>query len=129
MPRLLLRHCIASLLVVATVLTPLGSQADTELEIKHLFEYIQNSNCIFVRNGKEYNPSEALAHIQKKYEYAKRRITSAEDFIKYTVTKSSLSGQPYKVVCDGRKILSAEWFMAELKRFRGKNPHFLMDTK
>ena len=122
MPRLLLHHCIASLLVVATVLTPLGSQADTELEIKHLFEYIQNSNCTFVRNGKEYNRKETLAHIQKKYEYAKRRITSAEDFIKYTATKSSLSGQPYKVVCDGRKILSAEWFMAELRRFRGKNP-------
>jgi hypothetical protein len=122
MPRLLLHHCIASLLVVATLLTPLGSQADTELEIKHLFEYIQNSNCTFVRNGKEYNNRETLAHIQKKYVYAKRRITSAEDFIKYTVTKSSLSGQPYKVVCDGRKILSAEWFMAELNRFRGINP-------
>ncbi|NQT68811.1 MAG: DUF5329 family protein [Desulfobacteraceae bacterium] len=121
MPRLLLHQGIAFLLVVAIVLTPLGSQADTELEIKHLFEYIQNSTCIFVRNGKKYNARETLAHIQKKYEYAKLRITSAEDFIKYTVTKSSLSGQPYQVLCDERKILSAEWFMAELKRFRGKN--------
>ena len=122
MPRLLLHPCIAFLLVVSAVLTPLESQADTELEIKHLFEYIQNSNCTFVRNGKEYNPPEALAHIQKKYGYAKRRITSAEDFIKYTVTKSSLSGQPYLVICNGREILSAEWFRAELKRFRKKNP-------
>ncbi len=77
MPRLLLHHCIAFLLVVAAVLTPLESQADTKLEIEHLFEYIQNSNCTFVRNGKEYNREETLAHIQKKYEYAKRRITSA----------------------------------------------------
>jgi hypothetical protein len=122
MPRLRLHHCTAFLLVLATVLTPLKSQADTESEIKHLFEYMQNSNCVFVRNGKEYNPREALAHIQTKYEYAKRRIKSAEDFIKYTATKSSLSGQPYMILCDGRKILSAEWFTAELKRFRGKNP-------
>ena len=121
MQRLFLRYCISFLIIVATVLAPMESLADTEIEIKHLIEYIENSKCTFIRNGKEYSTEEALTHIQNKYEYAKRWIKSAEDFIKYTVTKSSMSGQPYTVWCNGQKILSAEWLTAELKRFRKKS--------
>jgi hypothetical protein len=120
MQRLLLRHHIAFLLIAATVLVHMESQADTDTEIKHIIEYIDNSNCTFIRNGKEYNTKEALVHIQNKYEYTKRWIKSAEDFIKYTVTKSSMSGRSYKVRCDGLEILSAEWLSEELKRFRKK---------
>jgi hypothetical protein len=120
MQRLLLRYHIAFLLIAATVLVHMESQADTDTEIKHIIEYIENSNCTFIRNGKEYNTKEALVHIQNKYKYTKRWIKSAEDFIKYTVTKSSMSGRPYKVRCDGLKILSAEWLSEELKRFRKK---------
>ena len=118
--RLLLRH-ISFLLITVIVLVPLESQADAEKEIKHLIKYIENSKCTFIRNGKEYNTKEALAHIQNKYEYTKRWIKSAEDFIKYTMTKSSLTGRPYLVRCDGREVVSAKWLSEELKRFR-KNP-------
>jgi hypothetical protein len=121
MQRLFLRYCISFLIIVATVLAPMESRADTEIEIKHLIEYIENSKCTFIRNGKEYSTEEALTHIQNKYKYAKRWIKSAEDFIKYTVTKSSMSGQPYTVWCNGQKILSAKWLTAELKRFRKKS--------
>ena len=121
MQRLCLRHHISFLLIVSTVLVPMESQAHAEIEIKHLIKYIENSTCTFIRNGKEYNTKEALVHIQNKYEYTKRWINSAEDFIKYTVTKSSLSGRPYVVRCDGREIFSAEWLSEELKRFREKS--------
>jgi len=120
MQRLFLHHHIAFLLIAATVLVPMESRADTEIEIKHLIEYIENSKCTFIRNGKEYDTKETLAHILGKYEYTKRRIKSAEDFIKYTVTKSSISNRPYTVLCDGREIVSAEWLSEELKRFRKK---------
>jgi hypothetical protein len=118
MQRLFLRHHIALLLIAATVMIPMESQADTEIEIKHLIEYIENSKCTFIRNGKKYNTKETLVHIQNKYEYT--WIKSGEDFIKYTVTKSSMSGRPYTVRCDGREFLSAEWLLKELKRFRKK---------
>ena len=121
MQRLFLGYFLSFLLIVVTVLVPMESLADTEIEIKHLMAYIENSKCTFIRNGQEYSTEEALAHIQKKYEYAKHLIKSAEDFIKYTVTKSSMSGQPYTIWCDGQKILSAKWFAAELKRFREKS--------
>ena len=120
MQKLFLRHRIAFFLIAATVLWPIESQADTEIEIKHIIEYIENSKCTFIRNGKEYNTKEALVHILNKYEYTKRWIKSAEDFIKYTLTKSSMSGRPYTVRCDGREILSADWLSEELKRFRKK---------
>ncbi len=118
--KLFLRYHIAFLLIAATVLASMESQADTEIEVKHIIEYIENSKCTFIRNGKEYDTKETLAHIQNKYEYTKHWIKSAEDFIKYTVTKSSMSGRPYTVLCDGREILSAEWLSEELKRFREK---------
>ena len=118
MQKLFLLRYISFLLITAAVLIPLESQADAEKEIKHLIKYIENSNCKFIRNGKEYNAKEALMHIQNKYEYTKRWIKSAEDFIKYTVTKSSLSGRPYLVRCNGQEVVSAEWLSEELKRFR-----------
>jgi hypothetical protein len=120
MQRLFLRYHLAFLLIAATVLVPMDSQADTEIEIKHIIEYIENSKCTFIRNGKEYNTKEALVHIEKKYEYTKRWIKSAEDFIKCTATKSSVSGRPYTVRCDGREILCAEWLSEQLKKFRKK---------
>ena len=121
MQRLFLLHPIAFLTIAIIVIAPMESQADTELEIRHIIKYIESSKCTFVRNGKEYNTKEALEHILNKYEYTKRWIKSAEDFIEYTATKSSMSGRPYTVRCDGREILSSEWLLEELKRFRDKS--------
>ena len=120
MQKLFLRHRIAFFLIAATVLWPIESRADTEIEIKHLIGYIENSKCTFIRNGKEYNTKDALVHILNKYEYTKPWIKSAEDFIKYAATKSSMSGQPYTVRCDGREILCAEWLSEELNLYREK---------
>ena len=120
MQKLLLRHHIAFLLIAATVIVHTESLADTTIEIKHIIEYIENSKCTFVRNGKEYNTKEALVHILNKYEYAKRWIKTAEDFIKYSATKSSMSGRPYTVRCDGRETLCVEWLSDELNLFRKK---------
>ena len=120
MRRLFLHPPIAFLIIAIIVIAPMESRADTELEIKHIIDYIESSNCTFIRNGKEYNTKEALEHILNKYKYTKRWIKSAEDFIEYTATKSSLSGSPYTVRCDGGEILSAEWLLKELETFRKK---------
>ncbi len=55
MQKLLLRHHIVFFLIAATVLVHMESQADTDMEIKHIIEYIKNSKCTFIRNGTEYN--------------------------------------------------------------------------
>lgn len=89
-----------------------------EEEIEHLLQYLDASDCAFIRNGKAYDSRDAVAHIRKKYAYIKSRIKTAEDFIQYAATKSSISGQAYEVICDNKKMATAEWLKQELSRFR-----------
>ncbi len=97
----------------------LSPQSRTEIE--HLVEFVRSSNCQFSRNGSWHSAAEAAEHISKKYHYALDRgqIHSAEDFITYAATKSSLSGQAYTVRCGGgRTAACADWLTAELRRLR-----------
>ena len=94
---------------------------DTKVEIWHLFEYLEKSNCEFNRNGSWYKPHEAVQHIKKKYRYLIKRglINSTEQFIDRAASRSSISGKPYTVKCDHvEPIETAVWFTEELKRFR-----------
>ena len=94
--------------------------AGTEEEITHLLQYIEDSDCIFIRNGKKYGSSQAKNHLELKYKHAKRWIKTAEDFIKYIATKSSLSGMSYMVDCDGQKMPSSKWLKMALFRIRSQ---------
>ena len=100
----------------STELSPISQQ-----EITHLLSYLETSGCKFNRNGSWYQPSEAVAHINKKYQYflGKGLIASAEVFIDKAATESSMSNKPYLVMCnDGSPIESATWFKAELFKYR-----------
>lgn len=96
-------------------------KSDTEKEISHLLEYLENSKCEFNRNGSWYNPYDAVKHIEKKYRYLKKKglINSAEQFIDRAASESSISGSFYLVRCgDSRPVRSSIWFTDELKKFR-----------
>lgn len=73
-------------------------------EIAHLISYLEKSECRFMHNGSWHEAEEAVSHIRRKYEYylGKERIVSAEDFIEHAATRSSLSGQTYRVKCPSR---------------------------
>jgi hypothetical protein len=105
-------------LIVILYSIGLTAWADTGAEIEHLLGYIASSSCHFVRNGEEYDAAAARAHIAGKYDYAKRWIRTAEQFIEYTAAKSSTSGRPYRVICPEGEEPSADWLMRELIRFR-----------
>jgi hypothetical protein len=92
--------------------------ADTVAEIRHLLGFIGGSGCTFVRNAESHDSAAAREHIEKKYAYVKRWIDTAEQFIEYTATKSSVSGEVYRVICNGRDEPSADWLTRELKSFR-----------
>ncbi len=87
-------------------------------EVLHLLAYIKESGCTFYRNGKEYGSEEAQQHIERKYNHVKKKIATAEHFIRYAATKSSLTGKPYTVVCDGVESPSSEWLTRELEKYR-----------
>jgi hypothetical protein len=114
------QFCIVFLFVILVVSQRAHTEEGVKQEISHLLQYIENSGCTFIRNGKAYDAVEARVHIQKKYDYFKVRTKTTEDFIKYAATKSSMSGKPYKVRCETREILCAEWLTVELEKFRSR---------
>lgn len=113
------RRALTTALAFVVPLTALAaSEGSAQDEIDHLLGYVAASSCTFVRNGNEYPAGQARDHLADKYRFAGGRIASAEDFIRYLATKSSLSGEPYHVKCGDTDALSGAWLTAELNRYR-----------
>ena len=72
-------------------------------EIEALIRGLGASRCEFYRNGHWYGGPEAAGHLRRKFAYLSERgmISSTEDFIAKGASRSSFSGLPYKVRCDG----------------------------
>jgi hypothetical protein len=111
-------HQISMLLLILVLLAPSAVFAAMQEEIDHLLNYIKTSDCEFIRNNKSYAPDKAVKHIEKKYDYLKKRIKSTEDFIKGAATESSMSGKPYMIICAGKEMATADWLRVELQRYR-----------
>lgn len=111
---------IVCLVWCIAVLSPYPSHGDMGTEIDHLLQFIDASDCTFIRNGKAHDSEEAGAHIRKKYSHIKNRVKTTEDFIQYAATRSSMSGQAYQVICSGKNMATAEWLTKELERFRNR---------
>jgi hypothetical protein len=80
--------------------------------VKHL------EGATFIRNGSAHTAAEAADHLRLKWKNAGKRVRTAEDFIRYCATESSLSGRKYRIrLADGREMDSADWFKAELRRY------------
>ncbi|PXX59545.1 hypothetical protein SAMN05660489_04571 [Pseudomonas sp. LAMO17WK12:I10] len=89
-------------------------------EIKGLLDFVEHSQCQFVRNGTEYPAPQARQHLEKKLNYleGKNMVSSAEDFIDLAATKSSMSGKAYEVRCPEGSQPASSWLKAELQRQR-----------
>ncbi|MBU1420455.1 MAG: DUF5329 domain-containing protein [Proteobacteria bacterium] len=86
----------------------LSHAADNE-EINYLLSYLSDSGCTFIRNGDEHQAQEAREHLEMKYNHAKGRIKTAEDFIDKIASKSSLSRRQYEVRCADVQLSSKQW--------------------
>lgn len=88
-------------------------------EITHLLAFVESTDCTYERNGDKHRGSEAVKHISRKYEYFSDKIETAEDFIRYSATKSRMSGKYYTVHCEDQPTLkSRDWLLIELERYR-----------
>ncbi len=93
-----------------------------EVEIKHLLSFLASTQCLYERNGQMHSGEAAVKHIKKKYHYYLDDITTAEDFIKLSATKSTFSGQYYKIHCSNQSsVQSQKWLLSELNRYRTIN--------
>ena len=105
--------------VVLLMVFSTAAYSDTQTEITHLLDFVANTTCKYERNGTIYDGVEAQIHIKKKYHYFIDKIKSAEDFIKYSATESTMSGNKYKILCADLPVQnSGDWLLEELKKFR-----------
>lgn len=105
--------------LLALALPALAISPSTQDEINHLLAYVKNTQCQYERNGSQHTGEEAVKHIQKKYDYFSDDITTAEEFIKYSATKSTFSGKHYQVHCSGQPTInSKDWLLKELTHYR-----------
>jgi len=95
--------------------------ADKSDEINHLLEFMAQSDCTYVRNGKEYSALEARDHIASKYESVKWRIKTTEGFIGKIASRSSLSGKQYLIRCEGEEQTTEQWLFRELGNYRNRH--------
>jgi hypothetical protein len=72
--------------------------------------------AVFIRNGSEFDGERAAAHMRLKWHNAGRRVKTAEQFIDYCASASSLSGKKYRIrFADGRTVDSGDYFHQQLK--------------
>ena len=90
-------------------------------EVSHLLTFVKHSGCSINRNGRDYPAEKGVAHIENKYDYFRDDIQNTEDFIKYSATKSTMSGDYYMVTCPGKKMIKTQdWLLTELQKYRLK---------
>lgn len=92
------------------------------VEVDYLINAVSESGCNFVRNGKEHTASDAVDHLQMKARRGKRYYDSADEFIDRIASKSSWSGKPYMIQCDGQPaVTAADWFTRVLTEYRASS--------
>lgn len=96
-------------LILALLFTGSFSLAAENEEIDYLLSYLGNSGCTFIRNGSEHQALEARDHLKMKYNHARDRIKTAEEFIENIASKSSLSRKQYEVRCADKQLGSKQW--------------------
>ncbi len=72
----------------------------------------------FIRNGSEYDVLAAVSHLRLKLKAAGKKVKTAEDFIQYCASRSSISGEPYLIrLADGATLKSETFFRNKLKEY------------
>lgn len=116
-----LRMFVVVALAAPAVIASAAPTAKAQREIDGLIAALGDSGCEFERNGSWHDAKAARAHLQKKYDYLRKRgmADTAESFIERGASKSSMSGKPYRVRCPGKAVdTAAHWFEQRLKTLR-----------
>jgi hypothetical protein len=109
------------LLVVFLSSVPADVPEEQVAEVEHLLNYLADSDCRMIRNGKSYSSKDGAKHMRRKYNYFRDEISSTEEFIEFAGTKSTKSGRLYEVLCIGQeREFSRDWLLVELKVYRNK---------
>ncbi len=118
-----LRILVVLALGASAIIASAAPTAKAHREVDGLIAALGNSGCEFERNGTWHDAKTARAHLQKKYDYLRKRgmADTAELFIERGASKSSMSGKPYRVRCPGKAVdTAAHWFEQRLRALRAE---------
>jgi hypothetical protein len=95
-----------------------------EAKINALLERVSTQSAVaFVRNGKTYDAATAAKFLRGKWERQKGEVATVQEFITKIASKSSTSGQPYRIrFQDGHEIDSAEFLTGLLTKPESSRP-------
>jgi len=116
---------LAMTLLCLAAVAQAGAAATSESSrIEYLLTVVASlHDAQFIRNGKAYDSAAAVSHMRTKLRVAGGRVKTAEDFIRYCASESSVSGEPYEIrFADGRVVMSAEFLRQKLLEFDTQNP-------
>ena len=119
--RITLRNTLGALFFAGGLVLSMALPASellVETEINALLEVVAKSGCDFKRNGTLHSSPDAAEHLALKYSRGHRYVETTENFIDRLATKSSWTGRPYTVTCDGVETASGTWLHAQLLGMR-----------
>ena len=93
--------------------------AHEQARIDYLIDSLgQMKGAVFIRNGTEYDAKAAQDHLRAKLNYVGDRVKTAEQFIQYCATQSSISHRPYQIrMVDGKVVNTSDYFAEKLREF------------
>jgi hypothetical protein len=114
---------IALVLVLATTCV-FARSAKEQARIDYLINSLSDlKSVVFIRNGSDYDASAAQNHLRQKLRFAGERIHTAEQFIKYCASESSMIRKPYQIrFSDGKVENTADYFAAKLREYDQSHP-------
>jgi len=90
---------------------------------EHLIAAVENSGLTFIRNGNRATGDKAAQHIRRKYQHFRDEITTPEEFIELTATRSLMTGKAYEVIlADGQRMPLKDWMLERLQQYRDNSP-------
>ena len=112
-----------SILFIFTLLPVYALAFSEEEKIMMIIESIRDTplGTQFIRNDKSYRVDDAVSHLKLKYSRTKSKVKTAEDFIKYVASGSSVSGKEYLLrYPDGTTVTAAVFFTEKLRKLEKK---------
>jgi hypothetical protein len=95
-----------------------GRESETEHEkIELLLAAIESAEGdVFIRNDVAHSAKDAAEHLRTKWQTAGNEIKTVDDFIDKIASKSSLSGEPYRVrLVDGEVVPASDYLRDKLR--------------
>lgn len=101
--------------------TPSESALTEEGKIQRLIETVAGlRDATFIRNEREHDAQQAADHLRRKWLARAEEIETAREFIESVASRSSATGEPYRIrFPDGRVVSSGEFLRERLREIEG----------